>query len=100
MLQGLPNSGVEGDYRCVHVNVEDAQTAREDAGRAVQTVLGRLGARARLVLRDRLLGNTVRGLMGSADPLQRALLRSSEATPIRFRLLGLGLWIATSCFVP
>ena len=32
-LRDLLNSGAEGDFRCVYVNVEAAQTAREDVGR-------------------------------------------------------------------
>ena len=31
-LRDLLNGGAEGDFRCVYVNVEGAQTAREDVG--------------------------------------------------------------------
>ena len=48
-LRDLLNSGGAGDYRCVYVNVEAAQAAREDVGSAVRTVLGALALRARLL---------------------------------------------------
>ena len=47
-LQDHLNSGAAGNYRCLYVNVEGAQMAREDVGRAVQAILGRLATRARL----------------------------------------------------
>ena len=33
-LRDLLNSGAEGDYRCVYVNVEAGQAGREDRGPA------------------------------------------------------------------
>ena len=48
-LRDLLNSGAAGDYRCVYVNVEAAQAAREDVGRAMRVILGRLASRARLL---------------------------------------------------
>ena len=45
-LRDLLNGGTEGDFRCVYANVEAAQTAREDVGRAMHAVLGELGDRA------------------------------------------------------
>ena len=36
-LRDLLNSGAEGDYRCVYVNVEVGQAAREDAARAMRS---------------------------------------------------------------
>lgn len=51
-LQDHLNSSAAGNYRCLYINVEGAQTAREDVGRAMQTILGRLATRARLVLED------------------------------------------------
>ena len=38
-LRDLLNGGSEGDYRCVYVNVEPAQTAREDVGTAMHTII-------------------------------------------------------------
>ena len=47
-LCDLLNSGAAGDYRCVYVNVETAQAAREDVGRAMHVIVGRLATRAAL----------------------------------------------------
>ena len=38
-LRDLLNGGTVGDYRCVYVNVEPAQTAREDVGAAIGAVI-------------------------------------------------------------
>ena len=46
-LRDLLNSGAEGDFRCVYVNVEAAQAMREDVGRAMRVILGELASRAR-----------------------------------------------------
>ncbi len=51
-LRDLLNGGAEGDYRCAYVNVEPAQTAREDVGRATGTIVDRLGTEARHTLGD------------------------------------------------
>ena len=48
-LRDLLNGGRAGDYRCVYVNVEAAQAAREDVGSAMRAVLGALALRARLM---------------------------------------------------
>ena len=48
-LRDLLNSGAAGDYRCVYVNVEAAQAVREDVGRAMRVIVGRLASRARLL---------------------------------------------------
>ena len=47
-LRDLLNGGAESGFRCVYVNVEAAQTAREDVGRAMHAILGELGDRALL----------------------------------------------------
>ena len=46
-LRDLLNSGVEGAYRCVYVNVEGAQAAREDVARAIRAIMSRMASRAR-----------------------------------------------------
>ncbi len=51
-LQHLLNSGREGDFRCVYVNVEAGQAMREDVERAMRTILGALSERAQLTLDD------------------------------------------------
>ena len=53
-FQDLLNA--EGDYRCVYVNVEGAQAAREDVARAIRVVLGQTARRARLAGDDFLAG--------------------------------------------
>jgi len=42
----------EGRYRCLYINVEMAQSAREDVGRAMRAILGELASRARTHLHD------------------------------------------------
>jgi len=42
----------EGHYRCVYMNVELAQAAREDVAEAMRAILGQLASRARLALND------------------------------------------------
>ena len=46
-LRDLLNSGAEGDFRCVYVNVEAAQAVREDVRRGMRVILGELASRAR-----------------------------------------------------
>ena len=41
-----------GDYRCVYVNVEPAQTAREDVERGMRAILNQLGRQATSTLQD------------------------------------------------
>ena len=41
-LRGLLNSGKAGKYRCAYINVEPAQTAREDVGRAMGAIASRI----------------------------------------------------------
>ena len=83
-LQALLNSGTAGDYRCLYVNIEGAQTAREDVGRAVQTILGRLATRSRLVLEDGFLSAVrpeIRSGYGPEEALKEALIRWAAADP-------------------
>ena len=51
-LRDLLNGGSVGDYRCAYVNVEPAQTAREDVGRATGAILDELGREAHDILGD------------------------------------------------
>ena len=55
-------------YRCVYVNIEVAQTAREDVGRAMRTVLGRLASQARMTLGDEFLDGVFRDLLARYAP--------------------------------
>ena len=76
--------------RCVYVNVEVAQTAREDVGQAMRTVLGRLASRARLAAGDAFLEGVYRDLLtqyGPHEVLLEALTRWAEADPVPLVLL-------------
>ena len=83
-LQDLLNSGSEGDYRCVYVNVEGGQTAREDVGRAMRSILDELALRAELALADDFVRRTWQDsleLSGSDGALKRVLTKWSMASP-------------------
>ena len=81
-LQDHLNSGAEGDYRCLYVNIENAQTARQDVGRAMRTILGRLATRARIVLEDNFLADIrseiLRGYEAD-EVLEEAVVRWAES---------------------
>ena len=51
-LRDLLNSGSAGHYRCVHVNVEPGQSAREDVGQAMGAILDGLAKQLRRTLGD------------------------------------------------
>ena len=82
-LRDLLNSGAEGAFRCVYANVEVAQTAREDVGRAMRAILGELANRAHL-LNDGFLDEHWPRILETAGPdnaLATALTRWSMADP-------------------
>ena len=84
-LRDLLNA--EGGYRCVYVNVEGGQTAREDVERAMRAVLGALASRARLTLGDGFLEGVWPGLLATHGPdgvLREALTRwaAADAKPL------------------
>ena len=81
-LRDLLNGGSEGAYRCVYVNVESAQTAREHVERGMRAILGSLGTRARRTLGDESLASTWPGILTTFGPegaLQEVLVRWAEA---------------------
>ncbi|WP_428275839.1 hypothetical protein [Candidatus Palauibacter sp.] len=45
-LRDLLNGGAEGEYRCAYINVEPAQTAREDVGRAMGAIAAEIAREA------------------------------------------------------
>ena len=51
-LRDLLNSGEVGEYRCAYVNVEPAQTAREDVGQAMGAIAAEIAREARNTLGD------------------------------------------------
>ena len=88
-LRDLLNSGEVGDFRCVDVNVESAQVARDDVASGIRMVLGSLVDSAMLlgddypasawldVLADMGPGNALKGLLTRwclADPVPLVLL--------------------------
>ncbi len=52
LLALMERLNASGQYRCVYVNVEIAQAAREDVAGAMQAILSELGSWARIVLND------------------------------------------------
>ena len=51
-LRDLLNGGEVGEYRCGYINVESAQTAREDVGRAMGAIASQIAREARYTLDD------------------------------------------------
>ena len=82
-LRDLLNSGAQGAFRCIYANVEVAQTAREDVGRAMRAILGELANRAHL-LNDGFLDEHWPRILDTAGPdnaLATALTRWSLTDP-------------------
>ena len=70
-----------GAYRCLYVNVEGGQAAKEDTARAMQTILGELGTRARRVLQDDFVERSKAALTAEYGPdacLAECLTRWAE----------------------
>ncbi len=83
-LRDLLNGGSAGDYRCVYVNVEPAQTAREDVGRAMGSILNRIARQARTTLGDASAGEITKSLDPAGEPdgvLEEFLARWCETDP-------------------
>ena len=83
-LRDLLNGGTVGDYRCVYVNVETAQTAREDVAQAVRNILNMLRYEAEVTLGDESTEAISRSLNPATDPhgaLREFLARWSAADP-------------------
>ena len=57
-----------GRHQAVYVNVESAQTAREDVGRAMQAILGEIGHRARIIAGDGFLDQNRLRLLRDEGP--------------------------------
>ena len=81
-LQDLLNA--EGRYRCLHVNIETAQTARDDVDRGMQAILGAIGSSARRILGDGFVESIWRETLeenGGGDALRETLVQWSLASP-------------------
>ena len=88
-LRDLLNGGEAGDFRCVYVNVEAAQAAREHVSDAMRAILSRLASRAR-TLGDGFLDERWPDILaksGPHDALGEALTRWCEADPTPLVLL-------------
>ena len=81
-LRDLLNA--ESDYRCVYVNVEGGQAAREDVEQVMRTILGELASWARSTLSDEYLDEIWLDILAKYGPhgaLREALTRWTQADP-------------------
>ena len=67
-LQDLLNSGTVGDYRCVYVNLEGGQAARQDVSQAMPSILDEIALRARLALKDNFVEDTWPDILETEGP--------------------------------
>ena len=71
-----------GEFRCVYVNVEIGQSAREDVAAAIRAILSALARAARHALDDLFVTDIWRGILDDAGPndaLGETLARWSES---------------------
>ena len=88
-LRDLLNSGKQGDFRCVDVNVEVGQVARDDTARGMRSILSSLAASARL-LGDEFPKQAWPGIFeqsGPDDALKDLLIEWCLANPTPLVLL-------------
>ena len=88
-LRDLLNSGEVGEYRCVSVNVEPAQVARDDVGRGIRAILSGLASSAR-TLGDGYPDDVWPDLLAKVGPegaLKDLLTRWCAANPVPLVLL-------------
>ena len=88
-LRDLLNSGEVGNFRCVNVNVEPAQVARDDTARGIRAILGSLADSALLLGDDYPTGVWLDVLadMGPENALKGLLTRWCVANPTPLVLL-------------
>ncbi len=89
-LRDLLNRGGHGRYRCVYVNVEAGQAAREHRAEAMRAILSELEIEAEATLDDPLPANLWPGLLDRVGPdgvLRQVLTRWSQADPVPLVLL-------------
>ena len=67
-LRDLLNSGEVGGYRCAYINVESAQTAREDVGRAMRSIALQIAGEAEDTLNDVATAEAARRLDVARQP--------------------------------
>ena len=88
-LRDLLNSGAAGNFRCVDVNVEVGQVARDDTAEGIRAILSILSARAQL-LGDNFLRTAwpdILATSGPNDALRDALTQWCMADPTPLVLL-------------
>ena len=88
-LRDLLNSGEVGSFRCVDVNVEVGQVARDDVARGIRAILGILAENAR-GLGDEYPGSMWQDVLASIGPesaLNVLLARWCRANPVPLVLL-------------
>ena len=88
-LRDLLNSGEAGNFRCVHINVEVAQVARDDTARGIRAILSMMAARA-LLLGDDFLRKSWNEILAASDPndaLRDVLMHWCLADPTPLVLL-------------
>ena len=81
-LQDLLNA--EGKYRCLYVNVEGGQAAKEDTARAMRAFLGQVASRSRDILQDDFVDRTMSECLQKHGPdgaLSEILVRWSATHP-------------------
>ena len=88
-LRDLLNSGEAGHFRCVNVNVEVGQVARDDTARGIRAILSSLAASARLLGDDfpRRVWPDILQQSGPDDALKDLLIEWCVANPVPLVLL-------------
>ena len=88
-LRDLLNSGEVGDFRCVNVNVEVGQVARDDVAEGMRAILSSLGMSAQLLGDDYpedIWPDTL-AKAGANNALRQVLARWCVASPVPLVLL-------------
>ena len=88
-LRDLLNGGAAGNFRCVDVNVEVGQVARDDTARGIRAILSSLATSARLLGDDYPDGvwPDILAKIGPEDALKELLTRWCVANPVPLVLL-------------
>ena len=83
-LQDRLNSGSEGPYRCVYVNVEPGQAFHEEVGAAMEAIIGSLAGHASEALGDDFVateGFDILERFGAGSGLLELLCRWTQSDP-------------------
>ena len=88
-LRDLLNSGAAGNFRCVDVNVEVGQVARDDVAEGMRAILSSLALSAQLLGDDSLedVWPDMLAKVGPNDALRQVLARWCQANPTPLVLL-------------